>query len=297
MLDPKTIEQIKKSYPNFSFLFEPQASGFGDDLLALLVRAVNDPLFTNTLFDLEYAQTAYARETSNAAILFDKQSAGERKSDIAATLQDIRTAYGDLFDFKGGNKIAEQIARSAARLGLTGNRLGFYVNAEADRLKPADVETPTTTTAKADGIRAKLADFGYTPSDDEITAVLAGTTDKYGEVLNENVLIQRAKARAKGYYPGLSEQIDAGLSLEDMFSNYRNYAARTLELDPNQINFVDEPKWAQAFGSRDKPPMSLGEWVTYLKTNKDFGWQYTNQANQEVSSVVSALEKAFGFRK
>jgi hypothetical protein len=53
--------------------------------------------------------------------------------------------------------------------------------------------------------------------------------------------------------------------------------------------------YADALQGQDGP-MSLGQWMTTLKTNPKYGYQYTNQANAEVSSMVSTLEKAFGLR-
>ena len=43
-------------------------------------------------------------------------------------------------------------------------------------------------------------------------------------------------------------------------------------------------------------PLSLTEWMRKLKSDPKYGYQYTEQANQEVSRVVTTLEKAFGLR-
>jgi len=43
--------------------------------------------------------------------------------------------------------------------------------------------------------------------------------------------------------------------------------------------------------------MSTNEWKYLLKSNPDFGYQYTTNARKEVNDLVSSLEKAFGFVK
>jgi hypothetical protein len=48
---------------------------------------------------------------------------------------------------------------------------------------------------------------------------------------------------------------------------------------------------------KDNLPMTLAEWNKELKTNPDYGWRFTNKANQQVSSVASTLERAFGLIK
>jgi hypothetical protein len=290
-LTQATIDQIKKMFPNFAFVFEDDAGGFGQDLLDLLVRATLDPNFTADRFDAEVKQTRYYNETADAAKAFDKQTQAERNADIEKLLAEITDAYGDAFD---SPQTARTVASRAARLGLTGNRLRNFVYAEATKMAPAGTRAPTLESADADALRTTVREYGYMPSDDEIMSVLTGQPDRKGMVLNQNALVDRAKNSAKALYPHLSQQLDAGLSLDDLFRNYRRYASAILELDENQIDFVKDPKWARAFGTSDKGPMSLADWERELKTNQDYGWRFTNQANQQVSSVVSTLERAFG---
>jgi len=59
----------------------------------------------------------------------------------------------------------------------------------------------------------------------------------------------------------------------------------------------DWSKWGAAFGNDKDCLPSLSAWVQKLKTDPAYGYQFTTQANAEVSNVVSTLEKAFGFRK
>lgn len=284
--DAALVEAIKKVFPNFAFVFEEGAGGFGDDLRDLLIRATRENYDVDR-FDLEYAQTQYAKETSDAAKLFDKQSKAERDSDVETKLADIMAAYGDAFTSPGQ---ARQVATQAARLGLTGNRLKNFVYGSGIT---AGAPTQIAQTNEADKLRNLVGEYGYPVTDDEINAVLSGTPYK-GQVYTQETLLNKAKMAAKGLYAHLAPQIDAGLSLDDIFKNYRSYAAQILELDPNEIDFVKDPKWADAFGNAETGQLSLSAWQQKLKTEDKYGWRFTDQANQQVSGVVSTLERAFG---
>lgn len=287
------LAKIKEIFPDYAFFFDADAGGFGQDVRDLLIRAIEGN-YTSARFDAEYKQTKYYKETADKVKSWNAKTPAQQAEETGNQLATINADYGDLFDFEGADKIVEGIAKNVARLGLTGTRLKNFIFAEALRLRPAGTKAPTLETNEADKLRNLVREYGYMPSDDEINSVLTGTPDRKGMVLNQNSLIERAKNAAKALYPHLTQQLDAGLSLDDLFKNYRQFAAQTLELDPTQIDFVTDPKWAEAFGTTETGPMSLTSWQTKLKSDPKYGWKYTNQANQQVSNVVSTLERAFG---
>lgn len=289
----EAMAQIKQLYPDYAFFFEPDAGGFGEDVRRLLIQAIEEK-WTATKFDAAYKQTKYYKETSDKARAWNAKGTEQKNQEIDAKLADLQADYADLFDFEGADKVAREIATNVARLGLSGNRLKTFVFAEALRLTPAGAKAPTLETNEADTLRNTVREFGYIPSDDEINAALTGKPDRKGMLINKNTLIERAKNAAKGLYPHLSQQLDAGLSLDDVFKNYRTYASQILELDPNEIDFVKDPKWSEAFGNEKTGMLSLSSWQEKLKSDPKYGWRFTKQANQQVSSVVSTLERAFG---
>jgi hypothetical protein len=52
--------------------------------------------------------------------------------------------------------------------------------------------------------------------------------------------------------------------------------------------------YLKAFGSKDGGQLSLSEWVTTVKSDPTFGWQYTKQANQQATDIALSLARAFG---
>jgi len=288
--EKQLIERILQLFPSYAFVFEEDAGGFGADLRDVLLRYAKDPNFSLDRLDLEIAQTRYAKETSDAAKLFDKQTKAERDSDVEIKLADILKSYGDAFT---NPEDARKVALQAARFGYTGNKLKNFVYASVVK---AGAGAQVAKTSEADRLRNLVKEYGYPVEDDEINAVLSGSPYK-GQVYTEETLLGKAKSAAKGLYSHLSSQIDAGLSLDDIFKNYRAYASQILEIDPNQIDFTKDPKYARAFGNSKTGQMSLSDWVVELKSNDDYGYQFTNQARQQATNLVMEMEKAFGFRR
>ena len=70
-----------------------------------------------------------------------------------------------------------------------------------------------------------------------------------------------------------------------------------LELDESQIDFTKDPKWQSAFGTKESGQMGLGDWVTKLKSDKSFGWQYTKEANRQAVDIAAMIARTFGKAK
>jgi hypothetical protein len=101
---------------------------------------------------------------------------------------------------------------------------------------------------------------------------------------------------AKQRYGHLSELIDQGVTLEDLASNYRQSAAKLLEIDPNQIDMSQgDYEVALSFGEEGKKrAMTTGEWERLLRTDARYGWEKTENAKSEARSLASNIAEAFG---
>jgi hypothetical protein len=100
---------------------------------------------------------------------------------------------------------------------------------------------------------------------------------------------------AKGRYPGLAAQIDAGIRPEQFFDTYKQQAAQLLEIDPDTINMMD-PKWSpmtELVGADGvRRPMTLSESADYLRSRPEY--DRTDNAMTEASRVAELLAKTFG---
>ena len=145
---------------------------------------------------------------------------------------------------------------------------------------------------------------------------IRGIARDYGVTLDDNTLMSFANKMAvgeetvgsfqdyaltiaKSLYPTLSEQFDLGRTFSDLTSNYRDIAARTLEIDANSIDFTD-PQWAVAVTYQPDPKtgeqrmMNLSEWGDYIRKNRSFGYEYTDDAKQKAYKVANELANLFG---
>lgn len=294
-------DEFLKQFPQYAANFDMGAKEqqfvdfFGKDLIDIWVKQLDPTTAYDLTNDTEKAaylrdveNTAYGQRTSANEQNFDFNPAGQAEL-IRIKKNEITKQYGDL---QLSVPQLEAVAREAARKGYTGDDLQFAVYTFAYQTVPA---TTVMETEMADKLRNAGRAYGYTPTDAEIKAALTNTAYN-GMMVTEDTIREKAQRAAKGQYKHLSEQIDAGLSLEDIFYNYKSYAARVLQVDPSEIDFINDPKWAEAFGNDKTGQLSLNDWTYKLKSDDRYGYQFTDTAKQQATNLVMGLEKAFGFR-
>jgi hypothetical protein len=222
---------------------------------------------------------------------------GEQQALIETSKRAIVDEYGDVGLTE--TDLAE-IAKTAARSGLTGTGLKQTVYQYAFR-KGGMATAPTSPAmatralegSDADAIRKSARAYGYQVSDAEVEAALTGGMYN-GLAVSKDSILEKAQKAAKGKYFHLADQIDAGLSLDDIFGTYKKYAATLLEVDENEIDYLSDPKWSDAFGSKDTGQLSLTDWTQKIKSDSKFGWQFTKQANDQATDIALTLARAFG---
>ena len=295
--DMAWMDEFKKTYTAYSdWTTSEVVDHFGQDFVDILKEAVNTE-FTDEEIQSRIKGTKYFGAITDSQYKFDGANSAVQNGLIKSAREAIVKDYADVGLTQTD---IDEIAKKVARNGLTTAGVKQAVYQYAFR-KPAAATTPTAPgMAKnaieggdADAIRIAARAYGYNVSDAEMQAALTGGMYN-GVAVTQDSILQKAQKSAKGKYFHLSDQIDAGLSLEDIFSGYRNYAADALEIDPNQIDFTKDSKWAAAFGTKENGQMSLTDWVKTIKTDPNFGWQYTKQANDQAASLAVNLARVFG---
>jgi hypothetical protein len=295
--DMAWMDEFKKTYTAYSdWTTNEVVDHFGQDFVDILKEAVNTE-FTDEEIQSRIKGTKYFGAITDSQYKFDGANSAVQNGLIKSAREAIVKDYADVGLTQTD---IDEIARKVARNGLTTAGVKQAVYQYAFR-KPAAATTPTAPGmarnaiegGDADAIRIAARAYGYNVSDAEMQAALTGGMYN-GVAVTQDSILQKAQKSAKGKYFHLSDQIDAGLSLEDIFSGYRNYAADALEIDPNQIDFTKDSKWAAAFGTKENGQMSLTDWVKTIKTDPNFGWQYTKQANDQAASLAVNLARVFG---
>jgi hypothetical protein len=293
------INVFKREFPQYQYLLDETV--FGADMTELLKRAVTEKWYDSeelaTLMEQGFGQTTYAQTTTTNQQNFDKLTPGNRLAQIEAQKTVIRDSYGNL---QFTEEQLDQLATKAARDGKQGRALELYIFQEA-LAKPAGATdysnqlaaTRAITSNRADQIRQIGKDYGVPLSQREIEDVLTGK-------VSEEELRQSYKMAARRWYKGIQEDLDAGLTVEQIFKPYRQYAAAILEKPIDQIDLTDQNGGLSVYADAlqgEEGPLSLSDWSRRLKSDPKYGYQYTAQARQEVNNVVSTLEKAFGLTR
>ena len=296
---------LQDQFPGYSkdWLAANATSHFGQDMINLMIEASKPNgrfmgLTTEAsvaAFQKAIKQTVYWQTTESAAKNFDQAIGADRDRLINNKKLEIANAYGDVsFD----DATLTQLATNAARLGLTG--LGLQQAVYAGALKPGTGGQQTALASRvlqgadADRIRNIGRAWNTKISDAQVQAILTGQPDPAtGIVLTEDALREQLQAKWKGAMPHLKDQFDAGLTLDQIGSSYKTYAAQLLEKPEDQINMFEGP-YLQAFDNGQGGQLSLSQWIEKVKTDPKFGWQYTKQANQQATDIALTLARAFG---
>jgi len=295
--DMAWMDEFKKTYTAYSdWTTNEVIDHFGQDFVDILKEAVNTE-FTDEEIQSRIKGTKYFGAITDSQYKFDRANSAVQNGLIQTAREAIVKDYADVGLTQTD---IDEIAKKVARNGLTATGVKQAVYQYAFR-KPEAATTPTSPgmarnameSGDADAIRVAARAYGYNVSDAEMQAALTGGMYN-GVAVTKDSILEKAQKSAKGKYFHLADQIDAGLSLEDIFSGYRNYAADALEIDPNQIDFTKDSKWARAFGTKETGQMSLTDWVKTIKTDPTFGWQYTKQANDQAASLAVNLARVFG---
>ncbi len=259
---------LQDQFPGYSkdWLATNSVQHFGQDMINLMTEAAKPNgkylgLTTQASVDAfkkALKQTTYWQTTETSAKSFDQSIGVDRDRLINNKKLEIANAYGDVsFD----DATLTQLATNAARLGLTG--LGLQQAVYSGALKPGAGGSQTALASRvlqgadADRIRGIGRAWNTKISDSQVQAILTGKADPAtGIVLTEDALREQLQAKWKGAMPHLKDQFDAGLTLDQIGSSYKSYAAQLLEKPEDQINMFEGP-YLQAFDNGAGGQLSL----------------------------------------
>jgi uncharacterized protein (DUF697 family) len=295
------VDALQRFFPSYSddWLAANAESYFGKDLIDLMIR-VSDP---KGVYDLttsagleriqqEIRGTNYWQTTISATKNFDQLIDADKQNLITQTKSRIANTYGDIGLTED---TLNQVAATVARTGLTGlgEKQAVY-NAVFKAGAPQMQTGRALSGVDADRIKQLGKAYNFNVTDSQIQSILTGTPEvSTGVVLTEEGLRQRLQKYVKGAMPQIADQIDAGLTLEDIGGNYRRYAAQLLERSEDEIDMFSGP-YLKAFGTKESGQLSLSDWISTVKTDPTFGWQYTKTANQQATDIGLTLARAFG---
>jgi len=267
--------QFKSQYPQYAWMFTDEMKTKYPDMFQLFKDASADPDFDPNLFARRFDGSSFYTELK----------ASSKTRELISSIGSFTWGSGNLAKFLTtaeqmtwtGENLKQEAYKELFRKGADGK----YANDLA--VKEVQASTPYQQ-LKRIGTRF------LAPMDD--ARVIESLT---GGISSDDVL-RLARERAKAMYPHLAASIDAGLTLEDLAYDYKAMAAQTLELTPDQINMGDA-KFNVALKSGEggkERMMSTGEWEQKLRTDPNYGYQFTKKANKDATNIALSLARAFG---
>jgi hypothetical protein len=143
------------------------------------------------------------------------------------------------------------------------------------------------------GVRSLAADYAVPLSD-------AAADDWATKIANGSVFQADyenwLRGQSKSLYPTLSADIDRGVSVKTLTDPFRQVAARTLGIAPDSVDFSSD-RWNAALNFDDgkgRRMMTLTEWGDHLRTNSQFGYEYTEEAQNKAYTIAEAMGQMFG---
>lgn len=269
------------------------------ELKALVDRAVAEQWDANK-FQIELQNTAWftARtESEREYVALETSDPNELRRKKEKRAQDLR-AMGNQMGVKLTDAQYNKLAEDSLRYGYSDqevrNNLASYV-----KLLPGRNDMVGDAGALLDKYRQKARAYGLTIPDGRITEFVKEVMSGANTEESFDLWI---KEQAKALYPNLGKFIDAGLTIEDIASNYQQRMAQVLELDPTTIDLQKDPLLRQALFYQDpkaKPgaegaPMSM--WDFEKKVKSDPRWLQTNNARDTMMGITGDVLRDFGFK-
>ena len=263
------------------------------EVATLLQNAVSND-WSEAKFNYELSQTTWFKTTSTSARSWDLSeqtdpaSAQQRVDNQAAQIKAKALSLGIRLDDTSVAKLAKDSLRGGWDETTITNSIGSQA-----------MQSTTGVSQLRSGfigqtLRQTAADYGVSLSDDTfnqfVNKVATGQE-------TQSSFQQYALQMAKSLFPGIAAQLDAGQTYKQITDPYKQTAAQILEMNPENIDFVD-PKWSKAVtfvtDKGEQRPMNYNEWGDYLRQTRSFGYEFTSEAQSRAYGVANDLARLFG---
>lgn len=293
---------FKRQFPQLANMFdsaagEQEARSIFGDLIDLFIDVAQNPdnydfatEAGRSAFKTKVEGTQYAQKTSSRRAEWDALKDADKKERLSQKVGELKGTFAGM-----GLTMTEMnnLALTALKNGANDLELKYLAFSKLlDRPEGGIMETK-----EAMDLKQTLRAYDYSFTDEDINNALTNT-EKNGVPQTAELLINKARFGAKLKYSGFSDLFDQGYTVSDVFEPYQQMAARLLERSPADISLKSD-LYRRAIETRkeDGTPLTMSDWSRIIKTDDKYGWQYTNQAHQQIDGVVSSLEKMFGLRQ
>lgn len=234
--------------------------------------------------------TSWWQTTQESARKFDAKLKTDRASadaDVAGAVAQIQSEALQLGLTIDPARLQE-IALNSVRLGWNDAQLRKALGAEAQRNPDEIAKTQLAN------LNSMASDYGLTFSPDQLQK---WASDVIGGTATTQQFQSHLIDLASGKYPTISDALAKGTTVKQFMDPYVSQMASALELNPNAIDLTD-PKWTAVLNGVDakgnRMPMSIDQAVSFVRSQPQYGWNRTDQANQQAASFAARLGQMFG---
>lgn len=272
------IDKVKTTFGAYSYLLDENL-GLGPDVADVLRKAV-ELEYDDQFFITQIEGTEWFKSNDEKKRSFDLLDVATKERTIELKMQDIRNNFGDIFKDQGSLR---KVAIETARAGMSEQEFSNYVYARAFEGKNSNL---LMESKDAQSVRALGSKYFMKLDDKQIQDVLIGKTTLPD--LQANLVMS-----AKALFPQWSNQFDKGLTLDEIGKPYLGILQDLTErsdiqsTDPMMLRALElDPETGQ--------PKSITKWMTEVKTDPSFGYQYTKKANQDALNLTTSFARIFG---
>ncbi len=188
------------------------------------------------------------------------------------------------------NERIGRLAAAALANGWSGAELNRYVAAEV-KVNPLGGNTGQIAVT-VDQLKEQAAQYAVPLSD---ATVQEWTQQILRGMVPAESFESYLKEQAKSLFPGLAAAIDSGITVAQYTDPYRQIAAQTLELNPNDID-INHKHVQRALYSQGKDgsrtPMNLSDYQRYLRDTDEY--RGTRQAQETAATFTNTITDIFG---
>lgn len=218
--------------------------------------------------------------------------------------EQIRNRAGQL-----GVSLTRDQEITIARTGMFGGQLGDQDWVDGSLLGTVNAKkftNPDQLDSLKGGLAATVAQLkqiqaSYGQGDSPASAYVYAAQQILAGKTTIDTYTQHYKDVAKSMFPGLSSQIDGGLTVSDLASPYQQAMSNILEINPASVSLRDPliRKALQGTGGvaakGTTTPTSQPLWQFEQTLRADPRWQQTQNAKDTVSSALSTIGRDWGF--
>lgn len=249
--------------------------------------------WTQDEFDSQIMNTSWFKTSSDS-----QRKYFETMHNDPGTFNQQLQVYKDQVQQVGGNLGYDETVLTPGYIDYFANR-AFQQNLSASQLKQMMVDeiTPLIGTTEKSPVLAQVRNLltSYGQSFDTPTLNYWLDAIGSGRQTVEN-LKNTLAGQVKNLYPHFTDQIDSGMTFQQITNPYRQAIAKTMEVDPARVDFND-PRWRHIIDYVDPKTgvhrsMSSVEADSYLKSLPE--WNNTKNAVDTYSQIGQQLLQSFG---